>query len=102
MGNIFDAAIIGELEPGQAKLIEIGDKEIALFNCNGEYYAIDNECTHVGGPLCEGEVNGDTVTCPWHGAEFDLKSGEALAPPAEENVNIYKVFIDGDLVKIEV
>jgi len=102
MGNLVEAARLDELEPGQGKLIEVDDKEIALFNCDGEYYAIDNECTHVGGPLCDGEIDGATVTCPWHGAEFDLKSGEVLAPPAEEGVNTYKVHIDGNLIKIEI
>jgi nitrite reductase/ring-hydroxylating ferredoxin subunit len=101
MGDFIEAAGIDEIEPGQAKLVEVNGKEIALFNSNGEYYAIDNECTHVGGPLCEGEIEGCRVTCPWHGAEFDLKTGEALAPPAEEGVNTYKVYIDGDFIKIE-
>ena len=101
MGKIIEAAIIGELEPGQAKLIEVDGKEIALFNSDGEYFAIDNECTHVGGPLCEGELDGGRVICPWHGAEFDLKTGQAVAPPAEEDVRTYKVSIEGDTVMIE-
>ena len=102
MGDLFQAARTDELGSGQSKFVEIEGKEIALFNCDGTYYAIDNECPHVGGPLCEGEIDGSTVICPWHGAEFDLKSGEALAPPAEENVNTYKVHIDEDLIKIEI
>lgn len=102
MGNFIEAAKVGELESGQAKFIDFDGKEIALFNCEGEYYAVDNECTHVGGPLCEGEIDGTTVVCPWHGAEFDLKSGEVLAPPAEECITTYKVHIDGDLIKIEI
>ena len=102
MGNFVEAAKIDELESGQGKLVEAEGKEIAIFNCDGTYYAIGNECPHVGGPLCEGEIDGSTVICPWHGAEFDLKSGEALAPPAEENINTYKVHIDGDLIKIEI
>jgi 3-phenylpropionate/trans-cinnamate dioxygenase ferredoxin subunit len=101
MGNIVEAAGIDELEPGQAKLIEVDGKEIALFNSNGEYFAIDNECTHVGGPLCEGEIEDGKIICPWHGAEFDLKSGQAIAPPAEEDVRTYKVHIDRDSIKIE-
>lgn len=102
MGNLIDAAKIGELEPGRAKLVEIEGREIALFNCDGEYYAIDNLCTHVGGPLCEGEIDGYTVICPWHGAEFDIKSGTVLSPPAEENVNSYKVHIDDNFIQIEI
>jgi len=60
MGNIIEAARIDELKPGDAKLVEAHGKEIALFNSEGEYYAIDNECTHVGGPLCEGELEQKT------------------------------------------
>jgi nitrite reductase/ring-hydroxylating ferredoxin subunit len=101
MGNIVEAAGIDELEPGQSKLIEVDDREIALFNSNGEYFAIDSECTHVGGPLCEGEIEDGKIICPWHGAEFDLKSGQAIAPPAEEDVRTYKVHIDRDSIKIE-
>jgi 3-phenylpropionate/trans-cinnamate dioxygenase ferredoxin subunit len=101
MGDLFEAAKIDELEPGQGKMVEIEGKEIALFNCDGEHYAIDNECAHIGGPLCDGELDGDKVICPWHGGEFDLKSGEALSPPAEEGVNTYKVSVDGDIIKIE-
>ena len=101
MADLFEAANIDELEPGQGKMIEVEGKEIALFNCGGKYYAVDNECSHIGGPLCDGEIDGEKITCPWHGAEFDLKSGEALAPPAEEAINTYKVYIDGDIIKIE-
>ena len=102
MGDIIVAAKIDEIEPGQARLVEVEGREIALFNCDGQYFAVDNECTHVGGPLCEGEVEGSTVICPWHGAEFDLKTGNALTPPAEESVNIYKVIIEDDVIKLEV
>ncbi len=101
MGNIVEAAGIDELKPGQSKLIEVDDREIALFNSNGEYFAIDSECTHVGGPLCEGEIEDGKIICPWHGAEFDLKSGQAIASPAEEDVRTYKVHIDRDSIKIE-
>lgn len=102
MANLVEVAKANELEPGQGKLVEVDGKEIALFNCDGIYYAIDNECTHVGGPLCEGELEGERVTCPWHGAEFNIKTGEVLALPAEESVKCYKVKVDGDSIKIEV
>ena len=60
-----------EIEPGQARLVDVKGKEIALFNVDGEFFALDNTCTHRGGPLAEGEVAGHKVTCPWHGATFD-------------------------------
>lgn len=102
MGNIVEAALIGEIGDGEAKLVEADGREIALFNCGGRYYALDNECTHVGGPLCEGEIEGERVICPWHGAEFSIKTGEVLEPPAEENVRSYRVLIEGEKIKIEI
>ncbi|HXG31602.1 MAG TPA: non-heme iron oxygenase ferredoxin subunit [Thermodesulfobacteriota bacterium] len=102
MGNLVEVAKKGDIEPGHGILVEVEGKEIALFNCDGDYYAIDNECTHVGGPLCEGELEGYTVICPWHGAEFNVKTGEALGPPAKKGVKTYRVQIEGDSIKIEV
>lgn len=101
MGNVIEAAKIDELKPGEAKLVEAEGKEIALFNSEGEYFAIDNDCTHVGGPLCEGELEDGKVICPWHGAEFELRSGDALSTPAEEGVKTYKVIVDGNSIKIK-
>lgn len=102
MGDLIDVAAVGEIAPGEAKLVEADGREIALFNCGGEYYAIDNDCTHIGGPLCDGEIRGDTVTCPWHGSEFNIKTGEVLGPPADENVNSYRVHVEGGRILVEV
>ncbi len=101
MGSIHEVAKTDEIEPGEAKLIKIDGQEIALFNLNGEFYAISNECSHVGGPLCEGDIEGNKVVCPWHGAEFDIKSGEGLCDPAEGPVESYPVTVEGDVIKIE-
>jgi nitrite reductase/ring-hydroxylating ferredoxin subunit len=101
MGNLIEVAKTDDLVPGQGMLVEVEGKEIALFNCDGTYYAIDNECTHVGGPLCEGEMEGDVVICPWHGAEFNIKTGEVLCAPAEKPVKSYKVHVEGNRIKIE-
>jgi nitrite reductase/ring-hydroxylating ferredoxin subunit len=65
-------------------------------------YAIGDTCTHRGGPLSEGDVQGARVTCPWHGADFDLKTGAALGPPARKGVPSYKVVVEGDDIKVEV
>lgn len=102
MANLIEVAKTNEIKPGEGKLIEVEDHEIALFNCEGSYYAIDNTCTHQGGPLCEGDLEGNKVICPWHGAEFDVKTGNVVAPPAEESVKSYRVEVDGDSIKIEI
>lgn len=102
MGTLYEVAKTDEIEPGTAKLVEVDGTEIALFNLNGEYYALANECSHIGGSLCEGDIEDNKVICPWHGAEFDIKSGDALCEPAENPVESYKVFVDGDSIKIEI
>ncbi len=101
MPEFVKVARLGEIAPGQAKLIEAGGKEIALFNVAGGFHAIDNNCTHVGGPLCEGEVEGIEVTCPWHGAVFDVTTGQVLGPPAGEGVSRYNVRVDGSDIEVE-
>src|SRR5712671_5604540 len=102
MPDFVKVAKTDEVAPGQAKLVETGGKEIALFNVGGSFHAIDNTCTHVGGPLCEGEVDGIEVTCPWHGAVFDVTTGEVLGPPAGQAVSRYNVRVDGSDIEVEV
>ncbi len=76
MAEFVKVAKMAEIAPGQAKMVEVNDKEIALFNVDGSFYAIDNACTHVGGPLSEGELDGPQVTCPLHGSIFNVTTGE--------------------------
>jgi nitrite reductase/ring-hydroxylating ferredoxin subunit len=102
MAEFVRIASIDELPAGRARLVEVNGKEIALFNIDGSYHAIDNTCTHVGGPLCEGELDGTEVTCPWHGAVFDVTSGRVLGPPAPESVSRYNVRVQGSDIEIEV
>jgi nitrite reductase (NADH) small subunit len=102
MGNLIEVAKTGDLEPGQGMCVEVEDKKIAIFNIEGTYYAIDDTCTHVGGPLSEGECEEHVVTCPWHGAQFDVQTGEVLGPPAKRSVTSYKVHVEGDSIKVEI
>jgi nitrite reductase/ring-hydroxylating ferredoxin subunit len=95
-------ANIDEIPSGHAKLVEVNGNEIALFNVAGSFHAIDNSCTHVGGPLCEGEIDGQEVTCPWHGAVFDVTTGRALGPPAAEPVSCYTLRVQGSDIEIEI
>ena len=102
MAEFAKAATTAEVAPGQAKLVEAGGKRIALFNVGGAYYAIDDTCPHRGGPLSQGPVEGETVTCPLHGSKFEIKTGAVLAPPAATGVASYRVRVSGLDVKVEV
>ena len=87
---------LSEITENTSKLVEIEDKKIAVFNVDGEIYAIDDTCSHAEASLSEGEVFDCLVECPLHGAEFDLKTGEAVTLPATKSVNTYKTeIIDG-------
>lgn len=90
---------ISELGPGQVKRID--DPPIAVFNVNGALFAIGDICTHAEASLSEGRVDGDTVECPLHGACFDLRTGEALTPPAIEPVQTFAVVLQDDNVYVE-
>ena len=89
-----------EIEPGQHKTIEVDGEPIAIFNLNGSYYAIGDVCTHDGGVLTGGEVQGKVITCPRHGAQFDITDGSVLRMPAFEPVPSYEVRVEGDDVQI--
>ncbi len=101
MSKYVQVAQASEVEPNRGKLVDVQGKKIALFNVDGKFHAIDNSCTHRGGPLSEGEIEGDEVTCPWHGAKFKLNSGEVLRPPAPQGVNSYKVRVNGPDIELE-
>ncbi len=102
MAGFVKVATTGDLAPGQGKMVEVDGKKIALFNLEGSFYAIHDTCTHRGGPLSEGEIEGEQVTCPWHGAIFDIKSGEVLGPPAPKGVARYNVRVAGTDIEVEV
>ena len=88
-----------DVAAGCGTVVDVNGKSIALFNCEGTFYAIDNTCAHQGGPLGEGSLSDKTVTCPWHGWEFDVSSGECQLDPSVK-VTKYAVKIDGDDVLV--
>lgn len=97
-----NVATVGEVPPGQGKQVTMGGKTLALFNVNGTFYAIDDDCPHSGGPLSEGLLQGNEVTCPWHEARFDVTTGKHLCPPARKDVASYKVQVVGEEVRVDV
>ena len=102
MTNFVKVAKADEIKPGQARLIDVKGKQIAVFNIDGAFFAIDNMCTHEAGPLAEGEISGHEVTCPWHGAKFDVRTGEVLGPPAYDDVICYAVRVMGADIEVDV
>jgi nitrite reductase/ring-hydroxylating ferredoxin subunit len=102
MPEFVRVARTDDIPAGQATMVEVNGKEIAVFNVGGSFHAIDNTCTHVGGPLCEGAVEGTEVTCPWHGAVFDVTTGQVLGPPAPQSVSRYNVRVDGADIAVEI
>ncbi len=101
MAGYVKVARTEDVPPGQGRMVEVSGKKIAIFNVEGAYYAIDDTCTHQGGPLSEGELAGKQVTCPWHGAVFDVTTGEVLGPPAPNGVSPYNVRVSGNNIEIE-
>jgi nitrite reductase (NADH) small subunit len=94
-------AEVKEVSPGSGKVVQAGSTTLALFNIAGKFYAIDNRCTHVGGPLGEGKIAGTIVTCPWHGSQFDVTTGQVVAGPARRPETTYPVRIQGGAVYVD-
>jgi nitrite reductase (NADH) small subunit len=88
-----------DVKPGSGMVAEVNGKTIALFNVEGQYHAIDNTCVHRGGPLGEGDVEGEVVTCPWHGWQFNVTTGACVNNPSAR-VASYQVQIDGNDIKV--
>jgi nitrite reductase (NADH) small subunit len=98
---LVKAIKVGELAPGKMHTIQIGEREIALANVDGKFYAINNSCLHQGGPLGEGDLAGKVVTCPWHGWEYDVTTGKEVQNPAA-GVTCYPTEVRGDEVFVDV
>jgi len=109
-------ATVPELPPGERKRVEVEGRKITVFNVRGEYFALNDRCPHEGGPLCTGKISALTVSndpgtyewtredefirCPWHGWEFDLRTGHSVCDPKTMRVRLYDVHVEpgGDLV----
>ncbi len=95
------AAQAAAIPSGEGIVVEIEGKKIAVFNCDGNYFATDNTCVHRGGPLGEGLMEGTTVICPWHGWEFDVSSGACLTNP-KAKIGVYPTKIEGEDLLVDV
>ena len=89
---------IAELLPGEFRVVWDGDTAIAVYNIEGEYYAVEDTCTHDGGELTGGELHGFEVECPRHGARFDLRDGAVTAPPAVVPIEVFPVHVENGMI----
>jgi 3-phenylpropionate/trans-cinnamate dioxygenase ferredoxin component len=95
---------VADFPPGEVRIVRDGQLTIGVYNCDGEFYAIEDRCSHDDGPLCEGEWEPDlcVVVCPRHGSRFDLESGIPMTLPAFEAVPVYPVSVRDGMVVVDV
>ncbi len=101
MAEYETVAKASEVALGEMKLVDVNGEEVVIANVDGKYFAFSNSCTHEGGPLVEGELIGDIVTCPWHFTPFNVKTGEAQeGGVTDDPVPVYEVRLEGDDIQI--
>jgi len=101
MPDFIKIAKVSDLPDPGKMLVEVEDRLVALFKVDGQFFALDDVCTHDGGPLAEGKLEDHTIACPRHGAKFDIKSGKALTMPATQPTVAHEVKVVGDEVLIK-
>lgn len=93
-------ARVGEIPEGGRKIVRLDDQEVAVFHLDGAYFAIEDVCTHDGGPVAEGELVGEVIECPRHGAKFNVKTGAVVSLPATSPVPTYAVRVQGADIQV--
>ena len=102
MGKIL-AGKVSDIPSGKMIMVSEDGKDILVTNIDGNYYAMDDTCTHAGASLSEGSLDGSTVTCPWHGSTWDCKTGKMIAFGVQLNdLSSYKVTVESDEIFVEV
>ena len=91
-----------EVPPERVAVFHVGDHDVAVCNVNGQFYAIDDLCTHDGGSLDQGELEGEEIECPRHGARFNVVTGDAIQLPAFEPVETHDVRVEGETLQVGV
>lgn len=100
MSDWVTVAKVGELAPGEFRTVDVDGANVAVFNVDGQYYAIEDVCTHDGGQLTGGVVEGDEIVCPRHGARFCIRTGRALSAPAYEPAASFPVRVENGEIQV--
>ncbi|MCC6714755.1 MAG: non-heme iron oxygenase ferredoxin subunit [Gammaproteobacteria bacterium] len=100
MSDWVDVATTEELPPGARRVVDVDGVQILVVNLDGEFFALEDVCTHDGTPIDEGDIHGDEITCPRHGARFCLRTGEALCAPAYEPIPTFPVRIRAGILQV--
>ncbi len=103
MADFVKVATTDEMPPGARKVVDVDGVFVAVFNVGGQFYAVEDACSHDDGPLAEGELDGYVIECPRHGAQFDIRDGRVLRFPAVVPIRTFEVKVEGGdvLVKVE-
>ena len=102
MSEWIDVTKQSELPVSGRAIVQTDAGEIAVFNLNGEYYAIEDICSHDGGELASGKCEGDEIICPRHGARFCIKNGKSLTPPAYEDIESFPVRVSDGVIQVDI
>ncbi len=100
MSDWINAVAVGDLPPGEHIVVEVEDAVMVLFNLDGEFFAMEDICTHDGSEISSGCIVDGSIECPRHGARFDIRTGEVTAPPAYEPVDIFPVRVVDGVVQV--
>lgn len=100
MSDWIDVAAVEDLPVGSHRVVEIDGAQVAVFNLDNEFHAIEDVCTHDGGVLTGGTVEGEQIICPRHGARFSIRTGAVLAPPAYEPIHTFPVRVHAGRVQV--
>ncbi len=100
MSDWIDACKAEDLRPGEHVVVDLDGTAVAVFNLDGAFYAIEDVCTHDGAEIASGELDGDVIVCPRHGARFCIRTGEVLTPPAYEDLHVFPVRVENGMVQI--
>jgi nitrite reductase (NADH) small subunit len=98
MATFVACCAVGDVAPGTGKTVTVHGRELAVFNVEGAFHVLDNECPHRGGPLGEGELEGCLLTCPWHAWQFDVRTGDSVTD--DSKVAVYECRVEGDQVLV--